>query len=166
MIFLIDGYNLMHAVGLANRAMPAAQFDRARTRLLDWLADGGKGRAELRVVFDALNAPAPSFETLHRGVRVRFAFGQTADDLIEELIATESRPPLVTVVSNDSRVREAARRGGCSQLSCEEFTDWLLTPGERGAPAPASSSSEEKPEPTSRDFDELFSIFNKPKPKR
>src|SRR5262245_50616272 len=70
--FLIDGYNLMHAVGLATSAMPGAQFERARTRLLDWLADGAKDRAELRVVFDAQNAPSPSLETRHRGVRVRF----------------------------------------------------------------------------------------------
>ena len=110
MTFLIDGYNLMHAAGLAHRAMPAVQFDRARTRFLDWLADGAKARAELRVVFDAQQAPTPSLESIHRGVRVRFAFGQTADDLIEELVATEQQPKSLTVVSNDSRAREAARR--------------------------------------------------------
>ena len=60
MTFLIDGYNLMHAVGLASRAMPAAKFERGRTRLLDWLADGVKDRAGVRVVFDAQQAPARS----------------------------------------------------------------------------------------------------------
>src|SRR5436190_22539686 len=100
----------MFAAGLASRATQAPQFDRARTRFLDWLADGAKDRAELRVVFDAQQAPAPSVETIHRGVRVRFAFRQTADDLIEELVAVEQKPDALTVVSNDTRVREAGRR--------------------------------------------------------
>src|SRR6266545_6613976 len=149
--FLIDGYNLMFAAGLASKAMPAAQFDRARTRFLDWLADGTKNGAVLRVVFDALQAPSPSLESLHRGVRVRFAFGQTADDLIEELVATEPKPAALTVVSNDTRVREAARRAECLLATCEEFIDWLIS-GERGALAPCSDSSEaDKPEPTPDD---------------
>lgn len=163
MTFLIDGYNLMHAVGLASRTMPATQFNRARTRLLDWLADGVKDRAELRVVFDAQHAPTPSLETLHRGVRVRFAFGQTADDLIEELIAFEARPELLTVVSNDSRVRESGRRAGCVPSTCEAFIDWLQRPPQPEAGVPHSP---EKPEPTPRDVDELLPIFSNPKPKK
>jgi hypothetical protein len=163
--FLIDGYNLMFAVGLATSAMPPAQFDRARLRFLDWLAAGAKDRAELRVVFDALQAPAPSLESVHRGVRVRFAFRQTADDLIEELVATEPRPAALTVVSNDTRVREAGRRAECQLATCEEFIDWLISPEQHG-PNAAHSPEADKPEPTSGDVDELFRIFSKPKPKR
>jgi uncharacterized protein len=163
--FLIDGYNLMHAVGLAHAAMPAARFERARARLLDWLADGVRGRAELLVVFDAQNAPYSSPEALHRGVRVRFAFRQTADDLIEELIAAEVKPEALVVVSNDSRVCESARRAACGHLSCEEFVDWLLS-GERGASAPCSQAQDiEKPQPTPGDVDELLRVFSKPKKK-
>ena len=164
MTFLIDGYNLMFAAGLANRAMPQASFDRARERFLDWLAAGATGRAELRVIFDALQAPSPSLETVHRGVRVRFAFRQTADDLIEELVATEPRPAALTVVSNDTRVREAGRRAECALFTCEEFIDWLIHPTQLPADAPRPEA--DKPEPTSTDVDELLRIFNKPKPKR
>ena len=164
MTFLIDGYNLMFAAGLATRAMPPGQFDRARTRFLDWLADCTLGRdAILRVVFDAQQAPTPSLESVHRGVRVRFAFRQTADDLIEELVATEPKPAALTVVSNDSRVREAGRRAECLLASCEEFIDWLITPPQTTS---ASESPEaDKPEPTSTDVNELLNVFNKPKPK-
>jgi hypothetical protein len=162
--FLIDGYNLMFAAGLASRTMPATQFDRARTRFLDWLADGAKDRDTLRVVFDALHAPTPSLESIHRGVRVRFAFGQTADDLIEELVATEPKPAALTVVSNDTRVREAARRAECVLATCEEFIDWLIS--EEHAQEADARSEEPKPEPTSSDVEELLRIFSKPKPKR
>ena len=167
--FLIDGYNLMYATGLAGRNMPAAQFDRARVRFLDWLADGAKARAQLRVVFDAQEAPAPSLETVHCGVRVRFAFRQTADDVIEQLVATEPEPHTVAVVSNDSRVREAARRAGCAVSSCEEFIDWLITSREWGAPpARVAAPEADKPVPsiTDDDMNEWLNAFNAPKPKR
>jgi predicted RNA-binding protein with PIN domain len=172
--FLIDGYNLMHAAGLASRAMSGARFDRARERFLDWLADGATGRgATLRVIFDAQQAPTPSLESVHRGVRVRFAFRQTADDLIEELVASEPKPAALTVVSNDSQVREAARRAGCLLTSCEEFIDWLITDAKRQgaidqtqrADAPRSEEAD-KPEPTSTDVNELLPVFSKPKPKK
>ena len=165
MTFLIDGYNLMYAAGLATRTMSIAQFDRARTRFLDWLADRATGRsAALRVIFDAQQAPRPSLESVHRGVRVRFAFRRTADDLIGELVATEPRPAALTVVSNDSQVREAGRRAACLLATCEEFIDWLITPPQS---APASGSPEaDKPEPTSADIDELLNVFSQPKKKR
>jgi predicted RNA-binding protein with PIN domain len=161
--FLIDGYNLMFAVGLAGRDTPAPRFERARERFLDWLADGAAGRAEVRVVFDALNAPSPSLATLHRGVRVRFAFGQTADDLIEELLAEELRPELLTVVSNDLRVRESARRAGCVPFACEKFIDWVLTPAD--AESDARPPDEAKPNPTPDEVEELLRAFARPKPK-
>jgi len=129
--FLIDGYNLMHAVGLVRRGLPAGGLERARNRFLDWLADAADGRAvTLRVVFDAqgtlASTPAASAESDHRGVRVRFASRQTADDEIEELLATEPLPARVTVVSNDTQVREAARRRGAAVHTCEEFVDWAI----------------------------------------
>jgi hypothetical protein len=98
-------------------------------------------------------------------VRVRFAFGQTADDLIEELIAEELRPAALAVVSNDGRVRESARRAGCAALACEEFVDWMLSPANRAAGAPRSPD-DKKPEPTAAEVAELLRAFTAPKPKR
>src|SRR5206468_886876 len=87
--FLIDGYNLLHAVGWATHRMPGRTLEAARRRLLDWLAEAA-GRAPgvvVRVVFDAQHGPADSPERTHRGVLVRFAHGGTADDLIEEMLS-------------------------------------------------------------------------------
>ncbi len=50
-------------------------------------------------------------------------------------------------------------------FSCEEFVDWMLREATRARVTDAPCSPE-KPEPTSRDVDELLPIFNKPKPKR
>src|SRR4051812_35636003 len=110
--YLIDGYNLMHAVGLAPTALPTGRLEPARRRFLDWLADAAGGRA-VRVVFDAQASVAASPEQDHRGVRVAFAHRRTADEMIEELVGAAPRPDRLTVVSNDNQVKEAARRRGC-----------------------------------------------------
>jgi uncharacterized protein len=157
--YLVDGYNWMFAAGLASKALPAARWEKARTKFLDWLAPAAS-RAELRVVFDAQNAPARSSEEVVNGVRVLFAYRQTADDRIEELLAREARPERLTVVSNDARVREAARRAGSAFLSCEAFTDWLIS----AAPPPraAKPATDEKPTASASEPD-LLAAFTAPK---
>jgi predicted RNA-binding protein with PIN domain len=169
--FLIDGYNLMHAVGLARPGLPAGQLQRARKRFLDWLADAALGRdATLRVVFDAVGASAASPESDHRGVWVRFARGHTADDEIEALLAAEPHPARVTVVSNDSRVREAGRRRGAEFRSCEEFVDWTIEVPRKRTDPPRSleKNKPDKPEPaaTADEMAAWLAAFTLPPPKR
>lgn len=166
MLYLIDGYNLMHAVGLVTRAVTAKGFERARGRFLDWLADAAGDRAgHLRVIFDARTAPLPSSEYGHRGVRVNFAYGQTADDRIAELVAGEGRPARLTVVSNDSVVQNDARRRGCRVLACSAFVDWLLEDRpDHTADAPPEP---DKPDPTATPDDQAawLAAFSRPKPR-
>jgi predicted RNA-binding protein with PIN domain len=166
--FLIDGYNLMHAVGLLRPGPPSGALERARTRLLDWLADAAAGRdATLRVVFDAQTAPAASPEADHRGVRVRFSFRRTADDEIEELLAAEPVPARVTVVSNDARVREAGRRRGTAVRTCEEFVDWTLELTRRpDAAHPPQPEKPEEPAATAAEMAAWLAAFSTPPPKR
>ncbi len=149
MTFLIDGYNLMHAVGMLGVGPVAGGLERARNKFLDWLAAAsGKRPEQLRIVFDAEKGRGPSPETNHRGVRVRFAYRRTADDEIEELLRAERQPVHVTVVSNDVRVQDAGRHRGTAVNTCEEFVDWLIT-DKRQQPADAGRSSEDhKPEQT------------------
>jgi predicted RNA-binding protein with PIN domain len=166
--FLIDAYNLMHAVGLLRQGLPAKGLERARLRFLDWLADGVKGRAALlRVVFDAQDSPGASPERDHRGVRVRFAYRKTADDEIEELLAAERHPSRVAVVSNDTRVQEAGRRRGAGVRTCEEFVDWLIQPpvADPKTPVADAPGSPEKPEPgaTADEMAAWLAAFSTPK---
>jgi uncharacterized protein len=165
--FLIDGYNLMHAFGLARRDMPAGALQKARQRFLDWLAGAVDGRnAAVRVVFDSAKAADPSSETDHRGVRVRFARGRTADDEIEELLLAESRPSEVTVVSNDGRLREAARRRGAAFQSSEDFTDWAIAP-HRATREPRPTEPEKpEPAPTESEKAAWLAAFSRPPAKR
>lgn len=162
--FLIDGYNLLHAVGLATRNLPAKSFERARTRLLDWLADCTKDRTELlRVVFDAQKSPTPSLETNHRGVKVRFAFRQTADELIEELIRDEHHPEKTTVVSNDHQVQDSGRHRGCAVSTCQEFVDWLIAiPKESGRALGAPEPEKIEEHASSEEMTAWLEAFSKP----
>ena len=162
--YLIDGYNLMHAVGMLGPATRPTGLEAARTRFLDWLAAAaGKRDGRLRVVFDAEKGRGRSPEASYRGLWVRFAFRRTADDEIEELLAAEKRPAAVTVVSNDTRVRDAGRHRGCEVLGCEGFVDWLIAP-EKPAAAPPPAAEEPKPqsEATPDEMAAWLAAFTKP----
>ena len=168
MTFLIDGYNLLHAVGFApgpNTARKA--FDAARTRFLDWLATSAplrNGKDDYHVVFDAQNAPVNLGGSNHRGIRVTFSYRQTADDLIETLIANSDRRTDVCVVTNDGRLREAALHGGCQWMNCNEFLDRLLDkPATSAKTAKPKPGVVEKPNPTAEELVELLRAFQQPK---
>lgn len=155
---IIDGHNLLHAIGLANRKSDAKALGRGRTRLLDWLADRGAGHT-LLVVFDGGGNTRSSGESQHRGVRVRFSFQQTADELIEALLRAERHPAKLHVVSNDRQVQDAGRSRGCVVFTCEAFVDVMLAEP-KAAPPPA----DDKPPPRIDD-DELLAAFSQPKPR-
>src|SRR4051794_36137655 len=112
MTFLIDGYNLLFALGLAGKRTDPKLFEAARGRLLDWVhAAHGTNVGAVTVVFDGVNAPEGS-TPVHsdRGLHVRFAVGQLADDVIEEIIRADRHPDRLTVVSSDHRIQNAAKR--------------------------------------------------------
>jgi len=164
--FLIDGYNLMYAVGLLRQGVPAGGLERARNRFLDWLATAAKDRAALlRVVFDALSAPKASAESDHRGVRVLYAYRQTADDLIEELLSAETMPARITVVSNDTRLQTAGHRCGAAVHTCEQFVDWLIDDSQ-GTPPPPPEPDKPEQTATADEMAAWLTAFSVPKRKR
>jgi hypothetical protein len=127
MLYLIDGYNLLHAMGLLSGRSGPGGLERARRGLTALLAAAfGAQASEIVVVFDApghaSRRESPQDPT---GIDVRFAHGEEADDLIEKLIRDAPLPRRLAVVSNDRRIHEAARRRRCRMLSCGEFLDEL-----------------------------------------
>jgi predicted RNA-binding protein with PIN domain len=140
MRFLIDGYNLLHAMGVVGGRLGPAGLEKARLRLLGLLKGAfGAEASSVTVIFDAAGAPAGAPEqTNYEGLSVRFAVRHAqADDLIEELIHQASVPGHLTVVSDDRRIRDAARRRRCRDLPCLEFLDELARKRGRRRPSPA-----------------------------
>ena len=123
--FLIDGYNLLYALGMLDRQVKKSALEKARQQLLDFLKDAfGDDASCVTIVFDAKHAPGrvPHQQTYH-GIHILFAAGQhSADDLIETMIQEHDQPDCLVVVSNDSRLQQAARR--CGAAACKH-TDLL-----------------------------------------
>ena len=128
MLWILDGYNVLYAMGLlSDRRSGPHRLEKARLALLGRLAAAlGEKASKAVVVFDAAGAPPglANYE-FHRGIRVHFARQkEQADDLIERLIHANASRSL-TVVSNDQRLVKAARQRQCQTQSCEEFIAWL-----------------------------------------
>jgi hypothetical protein len=152
MAYLIDGYNLLHRMGeIRGRAGPAG-LEKARRHLLGLLrgAYGAEAAGAVTVVFDAAGAPplAAEEQTYH-GIHVRFAVRQPeADDLIELLIDRASAPRRLTVVSDDHRIRQAARRRHCTVVGCLDYLEWLDRHRRRRRPRPKEPvEKQERPSP-------------------
>ncbi len=147
MLYLIDGYNLLHAMGVARRRMGRDGLEKARQNLLGVLHGSfGTESANVTVVFDAAHPPpGAAAEMVHHGIHVLFAIGMAAaDDLIEDLIRKASAPRHLTVVSDDHRLQKAAKRRHCVVSSCGDFLEEL----ERRRRPPAAAPEEQPVKPT------------------
>jgi predicted RNA-binding protein with PIN domain len=136
MRYLIDGYNLLFAVGRLNRHSGKAALEGARAWLQSQIQRfHGTMAANVTVVYDG--------EPGRRGAEAGavFSFEIEADDIIEQRVRQESNPRRLTVVSDDRRVREAARRKGCAVLHCLDYVEKHLL----SAPAVVSELTPEKP---------------------
>jgi predicted RNA-binding protein with PIN domain len=148
--YLIDGYNLLHRVGLISSQITGSQLEWARRRLLERLSAHYAAEGyRVTVVFDARNArQRDSADPVFHGIQVRFAREEEADDLIETLIRESDRPSVLTVVSDDRRLREAARRRGCPVVGCVEYYESLGRPASQ--PARTGNTEALKPGPPSQ----------------
>lgn len=121
--YLIDGYNLLHAVGMPARLAPG-QLRFCRDRLLTLIRQRHP-HDSITVVFDAQSAPRNiPREQVVDGMHVVFADGE-ADDHIATILKHDAVPRTLTVVSSDRAVQESARRRKAEIQSAETFLDDL-----------------------------------------
>jgi predicted RNA-binding protein with PIN domain len=122
-MFLIDGYNLLHA------AFPDRATAEARRRLIDLVVEYcRKGGYRARIVFDA-TGEMPRRQ--RRGdVEIRnVPRGSTADEeILEALGSTEDRTAH-TLVTNDRALTGEAARRGVKVIPSEEFARMLQAHG-------------------------------------
>ena len=124
---LIDGYNLLHAAGLARRSYARGDLERCRRDLLRLISGqiGDEQRRRTTVVFDAKDPPPDADRhATHAEIVVLYAHeNEEADDLIELIIAQHSAPKQLIVVSSDHRLHKAARRRKATPLDSDAFLD-------------------------------------------
>lgn len=162
--WLIDGYNLMGALGLIQGNLGPSGLEKGRLYLLDFLArQFGDQAGEVLVVFDAARAPrgVPA-EMEHKGIQVRFAKGMDeADDLIEELLRAQPHPSRLTLVSSDHRLRRAAELSRKRVLECQAFLDELEGRKKVKEAGQGSEIDNVKPQkPSAAERDHWLSIFS------
>lgn len=143
MSLLIDGYNLLNAVGITGQGAGATSLERSRRALLNFLAES-LDPTELpttTIVFDSHAAP-PGLPRIvgHRGLKIRFAAQyDDADALLEELIRADTAPRRLTVVSSDHRIQRAARRRRAKAVDSDVWYSQLIhhrRPGLESSPKP------------------------------
>jgi predicted RNA-binding protein with PIN domain len=110
---VVDGYNV------TKTGYPTMPLDKQRLRLLGGLAGlAAQSGAEVTCVFDGAELAAPVLLAPPRGVRVLFSKpGQTADELIRQLVRAEPPGRAVVVVSSDREVADGCAAAGARPVS-------------------------------------------------
>lgn len=163
MHYLIDGYNLLHAMGLLARRAGPGGLEKARRGLLGMLHGSyANESANVTVVFDAAGAPpGASGEDFYQGIHVRYAVREDqADDLIEDLIRHDATPKQLSVISDDHRIQQAARRRHCVVRSCDEFLDDLQRRRRPQSAPPAAEEAKPSPESDKQRWLDTFGDLN------
>ncbi len=118
-MFVIDGYNLLHAILKAEEAPEAIgdlELCRVVSRYLELIGLSGE------MIFDGAGPQDKSGFDNVGNLEVLFAgLGADADTVIEDKISASTAPKRLTVVSNDRRLRKAAHMRRCISLKSEAF---------------------------------------------
>ncbi|WP_078900017.1 NYN domain-containing protein [Streptomyces sp. SBT349] len=110
---VVDGYNV------TKTGYPTLPLEKQRLRLLGGLAVlAAQTGAEMTCVFDGAELAAPVLVSPPRGVRVLFSKpGETADELIRQLVRAEPRGRPVMVVSADREVADGVAAAGARPVA-------------------------------------------------
>jgi len=160
---LIDGYNLLFAIGLlpSRNANPRA-LQRARESLITLLASRtpDSKRKGIWWVFDSADAPKdlPGSLQIH-GMTVYFSRGWvSADEMLQTIIGQHPSPKAMTVISSDHAVQRKAIARGATVFDSEDWEHAMETWLARGAPRESHrenpSMEESKPGDTPVSTDE------------
>ena len=145
--YVIDGYNLIHALGMIQKNLHPGGLEASRRKFLEFLVQSfADAVSRVTVVFDAQHAARGGRRDQEfHGLSIRFApKKESADDLIETLIEEHAEPRTLVVISNDMRLQNAARRRGARAWSHEALLDFFDSrPDEevKAAPTPEKKDS-------------------------
>jgi predicted RNA-binding protein with PIN domain len=116
-LWLIDGYNVLHAGvlrGRDRRGWWTASVQSQLVAIADTFEDPA---AQIIVVFDAAKPEAPRAAEPPPPSRVRLVYAPSADDWLVRHVRTSQEPERIAVVTADRQVQGRARHGGASVVS-------------------------------------------------
>jgi len=116
-LWLVDGFNVLHAAVLEGRDRREWWREPARARVLELAGGLPDADAEIVVVFDG----AEPDETPELPPRVRQVFAPSADDWLVARVKRTPRGAPVTVVTADRQLADRARHHGAEIVSPSRF---------------------------------------------
>ena len=161
--FLVDGYNLIHAIPSIARLV-GIDLERARELLLLKLsAYAIKNQVKITVVFDG-QAKEPPTQNTQPGLTVIFTRGEKADQKIKDLAQNISAKKDWLVITSDFDIRFQVDGFGVKSRSAREFAAELeasTRPKKNPARRPPGQVEEKKM--TRKDLDWAYQVFLKNK---
>lgn len=141
---IIDGYNLMHAAGIARQSYGRGDMERCRERLNRELAGllSPDILQQAVIVYDAFASLSDdNRRQIVNGLMVLYApKGTDADTEIERLLQQHSVPRRILVVSSDHRLHKSAGRRRARCVDSEDFWTSLTSESD-------SNTQNQSPEP-------------------
>ncbi len=124
--YIIDGYNLIHAIPSLKKLVSANQLIQAREQLLFLLEKFTlKNKIQCTVIFDGTK---PSNEKTSSTVHITYSFPSNADNFIKKLIEKSSSRSWLMIVSSDREILNFASVCSCSTFTSKEFAKKLTSP--------------------------------------
>lgn len=118
-IWLVDGFNVLHAGVLRGRQSGPWWREAARAQLLELARSFDDPDAEVWIVFDGpRDAPAAP-----RNSRLRVVFAPSADEWLLRRLRSAPDPSRLGVVTGDRRLAIRSRRRGARVITPREFLD-------------------------------------------
>ena len=122
-LFIVDGFNVLHAGVLVGRDRAGWWQEAAQQRLVERVEQfPNPDSADIWIVFDRRpdkEGRAPNVSSKDSRILVRYA--PSADDWIVEQVGTLAGQQVVTVVTADRPLRERVRRAGGGLCSPRQF---------------------------------------------
>ncbi|HBZ71423.1 MAG TPA: hypothetical protein DEP35_17515 [Deltaproteobacteria bacterium] len=116
-VWLIDGYNVLHAGVLRGRDRRGWWTASVQSQLIAIADTFEDPAAEIIVVFDAATPASPRAAEPSPPSRVRLVYAPSADDWLVRHVRRSEEPRRIAVVTADRQVQGRARHGGASVVS-------------------------------------------------
>lgn len=153
---LVDGYNLLFGQGWASQKQNShPDLQRGRETLVSQLAARTtiEQRPFIWIVFDSLDAPSHLSSTLQmRDMEVLFSREwASADELLQQILASHSNPKSVVVISSDHSVQRKAISRGATPFDQDDWIEAIQTAFD------SSKRNDPEAKPTEQGKDRLVS---------
>jgi predicted RNA-binding protein with PIN domain len=130
--YLVDGYNVIHAIPTLKRLLAHDAFSAREQLILHIARLTLKHKFRCTVVFDGLRSPNAPQTALHSPVHVVFSGKASADTHLRSMIEKSGTPAHVVVVSSDREITDFARACSCTTYTSTRFAQMLFAEEERG----------------------------------